>query len=223
LVAIYNLGRGPYVATVFHFENVVTNLVKVTRYTSPYLEDPHMTSARAVKSTAMIQNATPAMYRMPGIHVLRTSQRFSVQARDDLGVGEMLTIRDSIISNPDTVVLDGAKPVEICNVPNSDTDYYKFVQQEQDTNSYLFKDLQAESGDVNRPMTVIWVAFDGETQLTPDNRNQTYKFDVYTEQRQRHTVALAISTHAKHPKPATPKEVEVAVKHSKHLGAAVSP
>jgi hypothetical protein len=197
--------------------------MKVGQYTSPYLTDLNLTSARAVKSTVLIQNATPAMYRIPGIHVLRTSQRFTVQARGDLAGYELAAIRESIIANPDTVVVDGAKPVEICNVPLSDTDYYRFVQEEGDPLKYLFKDADPDSGNVNRPMTVIWVAFDNVTQLVSDPRNQTYKFDVYTEQRQKHSITTAISTQAEHPKPASPKQVAEAVQHSKHLGAAVTP
>jgi hypothetical protein len=218
LVAIYNLGRGQEVATVFQFENTQGGEVKYAHTTTPYLEDFSITSTRAVKSSVLIQNATAAMYRIPGIHVLRTSQRFKVQLKDSLSHSEAAAIRNAIISDPDTVVLDGEKPVEICNVPTSDTDYYGYMQQVQNPLSYIFRDSTGYAELPHRPMSVIWVAFDNTRYTSPNPLNQTYKFDIYTEQRIRHSVTTAISTHAVQPKPASAKEVVEAVNHSKYLG-----
>jgi hypothetical protein len=221
VIAIFNGGRGNHVATVIQFENTAAGSVGTRHYTTPYLDDGSITSSRAVKSTVLISNATPAMYRIPGIHVLRTSQRFMVGNINAISHSECVNIRDAIIANPDTVVLDGTKPVEICNVPSSDTDYYKFQQGPQDGNATIFMDGSDASRGVNRPMTVTWVTFDNTKVPGLHPTNQTHKFDIYTEQRLKHTIATAISTHGEHPKPSTAKAVEAAVEHSKHLGSVI--
>jgi hypothetical protein len=221
MIAIFNAGRNNHVATIFQFENTDGGAVHHRNYHTPYLNDSSITSARAVKSTVLISNCTQAMYRIPGIHVLRTSQRFMVGDIGAVSHSECVNIRNAIVSNPDTVVLDGSKPVEICNVPSSDTDYYKFQQAPQNGYATIFMDGSEASRTVNRPMTVTWVTFDTTKVPGLHPTNQTHKFDIYTEQRLKHSISAAISTQADHPKPSTAKAVVEAVEHSKHLGPVI--
>lgn len=191
LYAFVNMGYGARACKAFAWNENQSDAVE---YLTPYLGDSTISSARAVKSSLELFNSTNALNRMPGVYVLRTSQRFATANKDVHLPNELSFIAGAIKSHPDTAYIKGSERVEICNIPNNDTDYFEFMRTVPDLNSYLFS--ASDSVDTNRPMSVIWVYIPykmGETD------SQTYSFNLYTEQRCRHAVGTALATLAKHP------------------------
>lgn len=208
LVAVVNLGRGSAVARAFHFGATQINS---DDYNTAYLGATNITSSRAVKSSVVVRNSTSNLYARPGIFTLRTTQRFSVASATTPTAAELATVRQSILSNPATVYHPGFQTPECYNVPSSDPDYYEYKRKTESIMTQLF--VSPTSGDINKPMTVTWIAFPYET-VDGGTFNQSYKLEVYTMQKVRYSISDPIATLAKEDKIPTEAEKIAAARHA---------
>jgi hypothetical protein len=175
-------------------------------FNTPYLDASNITSSRALKSSVKIVNSTETLYRRPGFRVLRTTQRFGVANAASITGPELDKIREAIYSQNAGRSLTGLHEVELCNVPTSQVDYYTYEQAPPSVTDMLFKDSSSPPKDVNRPMSVLWVAFDFRTNVTgaPGTvSTQDYRFAIYTQQRVRYELEDVISSIATAEKPSS--------------------
>jgi hypothetical protein len=164
--------------------------------TTPYLDDASITASRALKSSIVFQNTTAIRHRRPGVYVLTTSQRFAT-AGSTPTTAELRNIRAAVIGHPETKYYSGDVPTEVFNVALADADYryYRNVSNFART-VYSYDQL-----DVRRPMTVTYIVPAYKIKHTPTEiePNQTYRIDVYTANRTRHSMNSILSTLAANP------------------------
>lgn len=195
ILAITTSGHGNGIGYIWNWNTDESTTALETKITTPYLNDPSITQSRALKSTMMVENITPARLRKPGLYVLRTSQRF---ATDFYPTPTQLDgIETAVKSHPDTKMMDCHDLGEICNIPLTEVDYPYYRGDER------LKEAILDHGgtDYRRPMTTIWVVFpykvfDTPTELEP---NQDYRFSIFTQQRTRHNMSSVLASVAKLP------------------------